>query len=404
MSYLHDLYQQWRCFPRTIKLFYCADIFFAFAQAIFATLFNLHLLEIGYTAGHIGLLQSLAALLTALIAVPIGLAGDRWGRRGLYVAGSILFSVPYMIMPWATSYPLLMGVFIVNTIGNTLMFVNESPLLAGEVSPDLRAGVFSFMMINFFIWNTLGIQLAGFLVDWLPRGALSRYEWALVVAGASGVTAGIIRSLLPFRRETPTRRGLNLRPSRATLLLALSSLLAGAYMAMTQNFNNVVLAERFQYSSASISTILTVAGVVGWFGSVLVPWTSRRLGDMKAYALVVGLQGLALAYMGFAGSPSTFLPGFWIRAVLGTMQMSLFNTFAMGVTPDDQRATANSYAMVGRNLGSAMAAKGYGAALAAGSFVLPFSVAGLCAVATAIFTLLAFRRHPVIEADPIRAQ
>jgi MFS family permease len=68
-----------------------------YTQAIFGTLFNLHLLEIGIL-DHIGTLQSLSALLIAAIAIPTGLAGDRWGRRCLYVTGSILFSVPYLIM------------------------------------------------------------------------------------------------------------------------------------------------------------------------------------------------------------------------------------------------------------------------------------------------------------------
>lgn len=133
LTYIKDLYTQWNRFPKTVKLFYFSDIFFAFAQAIFGTLFNLHLLEIGYTANHIGTLQSLSPLLIAAIAMPIGLAGGRWGRRGLYVTGSILFSVPCLIMPWLTSYPLLLGCFILGTVGNALMFMNKSPVLAGAI-------------------------------------------------------------------------------------------------------------------------------------------------------------------------------------------------------------------------------------------------------------------------------
>jgi predicted MFS family arabinose efflux permease len=403
LTYIKDLYTQWNRFPKTVKLFYFSDIFFAFAQAIFGTLFNLHLLEIGYTANHIGTLQSLSALLIAAIAIPIGLAGDRWGRRGLYVTGSILFSVPYLIMPWLTNYPLLLGFFILGTVGNALMFVNESPVLAGEVDSDQRASVFSFMMINFFIWNTLGIQLAGFLANWLPAGSLSKYEWALAVAGISGIASGLIRAFLPFRQQAPARHRVTLRPGRTPLLLALVNVLAGAFMILTQSFNNVILAERFHYSPERIATILTIAGMVGWCGSVLVPWTSRRLGDLRGYCLVVALQGLALIFMGFAGQASAFLPGFYARTVLGTMQGSLFNAFAMDVTPAEERATANSYAMVGRNLGSAIAAKGYGVSLAAGSFLVPFSVAGICAVGAALLTLFAFRKYAMTRSRPIGA-
>jgi hypothetical protein len=106
-------------------------------------------------------------------------------------------------MPWLTSYPLLLGFFILGTAGNALMVVNKSPVLAGEVDSDQRASVFSFMMINFFIWNTLGIQLAGFLANWLPAGSLSKYEWALAVAGINGIASGLTRAFLPFRQQAP---------------------------------------------------------------------------------------------------------------------------------------------------------------------------------------------------------
>lgn len=396
MAYLNDLYRQFLRFPRAIKLFYISDMFFGFAMAINSTLFNLHLLQVGFTADHIGRLQSVAALLMAACAIPVGLAGDRWGRRGMYVTGSILFSVPMMAMPFLTSFPALLAANCIATLASTLMMVNESPLLAGEVGPDQRASVFSFMMINFFVWNTLGIQIAGFLSNWLPAGHLTTYQWPLVVGAICGVVSGVIRGFLPFNRTRPERRGFNLRPSKVTVMLGLLSLLSGAFTALTQNFNNVILAKRFGFGAEYIATVLTIAGVVGWIGSLFVPWTSRKLGDLRAYASVIGLQGLVLLYLGVAATPGSFLPGFWVRAVLGTMQMSLFSAFAMDITAESERSTANSYATVGRNLGSAGAAKVYGAALAASSFTLPFSVAGIFAVGTALFAVLAFRKSRLV--------
>lgn len=399
MSYLQDLYINFTSFPRTVKLFYLTDIFFGIAQAIFSTLFNLHMLDAGFNADHIGQLQSMSSLIMAALAIPVGLAADRWGRRWFYVAGSLLFGAPYLIMPWLRSFPLMMAVWVVFSVGNTLMFVNESPLLAGEVGSDKRAAVFSFMMINFFVWNTLGIQLAGFLVNWLPHGTLTSYQWPLVVAGVSAIVSGTARGFLPFRPQAPIRRGLNLRPTRTTVMLGLVSILVGAFSALLFNFNNVILKQRFDFGSEYIATVFTIAGVVGWVGSVLVPWTSQRFGDMKACVLCIGLQsGLFLA-MGMATTPALFLSVFWTRSVLGTMQMSMWNAFAMGVTPESERATASSYSMLGRSLGSAGAAKVFGMALAAGSYVTAFSVAGLLAFAAAVFTLLAFRHESRSAAD-----
>lgn len=399
MTFFSDLYAQLRGLPRTVQLFYVSDIFFAFAQAIFTTLFNLHLLKVGYNAGHVGSLQAVSALVMALAAVPIGVMGDRFGRRGLYVAGSLLFGIPYAIMPVLTHFDLLMLAYALHTIGMTMMMVNEGPMLAGEVGPDKRASVFSFMMINFFLWNTLGIQLAGFLARWMPPGRLSEYVWPLALAAASAIISGAIRAFLPFRPQQPARQDFRILPSRTAVLLALVSVGAGAFTALLQNFNNVILAQRFGFSSETIATVLTVGGILGWIASLTVPWTSRRLGDMRGYALVVGLQGVVLVYLGLAATPAAFLPGFWLRTMLGNMQMPLYSAFAMSVTAEWERATANSYAMVGRNLGAALAARIYGVALAGGSYVLSFAAAGLLAVGTAIGTLLAFRAQSAAHPD-----
>lgn len=399
MSYIQDLYVQLRDFPRTVKFFYATDILFGFAQAIWSTLFNLHMLGAGFTADHIGQIHSVSSLVMAGLALPIGLASDRWGRRWFYVAGSILFGVPYLAAPWLTSFPLLMAAMVVVTAGTCLMFVNESPLLAGEVGPDKRASVFSFMMINFFVWNTLGIQLAGFLVRWLPAGPLTSYQWPLVIAGVCAMASGVTRVLLPFKEVPVSRRRLNLRPTRTTVMLGLVSLLVGAFSALMLGFNNVILAQRFSLGSEAISTVLTVAGVVGWVGSLLVPWTSRRLGDLKAYALIVGLQGVLLFCMGASGVPWLFLTGFWARSVLGTMQMSVWSAFSMGVTPEEERATASSYAMVGRNLGMAAAAKVFGLMLAAGAYLGAFTLAGVLALGASAFAMLAFRNRDLFVAD-----
>lgn len=182
-------------------------------------------------------------------------------------------------------------------------------------------------------------------------------------------------------------------------MLALVSLVAGGYTALMQNFNNVILTERYSFSSEQIASVLTIGGILGWVGSLFVPWTSQRIGEIRGYSLVTGLQGVVLLYLGLAASAATFLPGFWVRTILGNMQMPLFSAFAMGVTAEAERATANSYAMVGRHLGAAIAAQWFGNTLATESYLLTFSSAGALAAITAAITLLAFRSSSSATVD-----
>jgi predicted MFS family arabinose efflux permease len=399
MSLTFSPYERWRSFPRTIKLFYGTDILFAFAQAITATLFNLHLLEIGYTAAHIGRLQSTTAYLVAAIAIPIGLMGDRWGRRGLYLTGSMLMSLPYLLVPWLTNYPLLLIANLVITLGMALMYVNEPAIFAGEVPTEMRAPAFSFLMVNFFLWNTVGIQLAGLLTTWVPAGHLGKYEWPLVIAGLLGLISALMRSRLRFRAQPPASiAARSIKPSRTTVLIGLMSLLVGGFFAVT-GLLTVVLRQRLHLEDKPLATVLVAAGVLGWLGSLAVPWIVRRFGERRGYAIVMGVQAVALLGLGFSASAAPFLTSFGFRAVMGNMQMALSASFVMGVVPAAERATGNSYAMVGRNLGMAMMAGLYGSAIAQGNFWLPFSIAAGCSVCAALFVDRAFRHLPTVEQE-----
>lgn len=391
LTYFAELYQQLIGFPRSVKLFYLSDIFFGFGLAIFTTLFNLHLLASGYTADHVGRLTAIASITMALFSIPIGILADRYGRRLMYVTGSLLFGIPYMLLPFVHGFPLIAAVTVVSILGQSLMFVNETPLLAGEVEPDRRAGVFSLMFINFFIWHTLGTQMAGMLPGWLPSGGNSIYQWPLVVAGTACLGAGALRIFMPFRPQPPARAGLRLTPSRAVMAIGIYSFLGGSYSALLLSFNNVILSQRFSMSDQTIGTVLAIGGVAGWFGTLFVPWLTGRFGTHRAAVALTTLQGAVLFGLGLAAAPALYVPVLWIRSVTSTLNMSVWPTFQMEVTAAEERATATSYSIVGRNIGIAVAAPLLGGALTAGRFGLSFALAGTVGLLAALFLWVAFR-------------
>lgn len=391
LTYFADLYRQLVGFPKTVKLFYLSDVFFGVGLAVFHTLFNLHLLASGYTADHIGQLTSIASVAMALVSIPIGMLADRYGRRLMYVTGSILFGIPYMLLPFTEGFALISTVYIVSILGQSLMFVTETPLLAGEVEPDRRAGVFSLMFINFFIWNTLGTQLAGVLPDWLPHGAVSGYQWPLVLAGAACLSAGILRIFMPFRPQPPARAGLRLTPSRAVVFIGIYSFLSGSYATLLLSFNNVILNQRFGLGDQAIGTVLAVGGVVGWVGTLFVPWLTERFGAHKAGVGLTALQSLVLLSLGLAAVPALYVPVLWMRSLVSTLNMAVWPTFQMAVTAEEERATSTSYSIVGRNIGIAVAAPLLGRALAGGHYVLAFSLTAMVGLAAALFLWVAFR-------------
>lgn len=391
-SYVHGLYLQFRRFPPVIRRFYAADIWYALSRSIFSAIFNLHLMQQGFTASQLGLLQLIASLSAALFAIPVGLLADRFGRRKLYVIGSILFALPYLVLPFLSSFTAILIANTVGSLGLLIAQVNEAPLLAAEVEPADRPALFSMMMVNFMFWNIVGTQLSGFVVAWWGEGLSAPYLPALLLSGICGMITGISRGFLPFRAPTndekPKR---SYRLSRVAVALALVSLFSGGFTTLLMGFGNVILASRYQLDEVSVATILTIANGAGWAGALVVPGLSRRLGVARLTFTVILAQALLLPVMGLIGGPGLYQGAFWLREFLGTMQMTVWGAFAMEVAPEQERATVNSFAMVGRSLGAAGAAQAFGIALSARAYPLAFVTAGALALLCAAMLFLFFR-------------
>lgn len=270
VPYVHGLYLQFRRFPTAIRRFYFADIWFALSRSNFGAIFNLHLMQQGYTASQIGLLHLVASLSSALLAIPIGFWTDRIGRRRLYVCGSLPFAFPYLVLPFCSSFPAIVALNTLGMVGLLMAQVNETPLLAAEVRVPDHPGVFSIMMVNFMFWNIIGTQLNGFTVKWWGTGISAPYMPALILSGICGMITGGLCFLLPFRKGTlnvePTRSYL---PSRIAIALALISLFSGGFTVLFQGFSNVILVDRYHLNEMAMATTLTIANIAGWTGAWL---------------------------------------------------------------------------------------------------------------------------------------
>ncbi|MCG0239865.1 MAG: MFS transporter, partial [Firmicutes bacterium] len=396
-----------------IRYFLAGDIFFGLAQGLVTLVLNLHLLDLGLTADHIGHHQALGGLVMATLAIPAGMAADRWGRRGMYLAGSYGFALPLLVLPWVTAYPGLIALYAVYYLAFTLMFTTEFPLLAEEVPPEARTRLFSLVFVNFFLWQSLGTLAGGVLPRWLPPGRTA-YHGVIVLAGVLGLGAGLLRTRMPLTgryrhagagggaaepdggAESPAggtgrpdgspgaghagspvggRLGIRLAAWAPLLTMGLLSALFGAGEALLANFGNVILRERFGLPDPAIGRLLTLAGVAGAAGNLLVPRLSDRLGQVPALVTAVLLMVPSLLLCGYSPSLVLFLTGFYARSILQFMSRPLTSALAMSAVPAHRRSAMSSFQMVGFNGGAALAARAYGALLARGDYRTPFLLA-----------------------------
>lgn len=378
-----DYWREVRGYSRALQLFFLSDMLLAFAMSSLSLLYNLHLLDLGYTADDIGVLNALASVAQAVLAVPLGLLADRIGRQRVYAGGGWLHAIALLAAVWTRRFPLLLLFNALMQVGFIALLVGEQPILTGEVPSGRSAMLLSLMFINFFAWNTLGVLLAGYLPVWLPYGLHTHYQAALTIAAAWALAAALVRSFMRPKAGGRVLGRTRLAPSRHVLQWAVITIFASMPITLLTNFGNVILDQRYHLDSGRIGLVTTASMVAAVIASWFAPGLAERWGQ-RATLLAVSLAMALIMIVGGVATPLPwFLFVFLARNALTMIRTPVGGAFSMETTPPAERTTMTSYSQVGAAIGTAVAAKAFGALLASEHYGLSFFLAAGAALLAA---------------------
>jgi predicted MFS family arabinose efflux permease len=374
----------------TVNVYLWSVVAFGLGTSIFDLVYNLHLLELGFSASDLGTLWAIGLAVMGVAAIPTGLLADRLGRRWFFVGGSLLFGASMLAVPFATSLAVLAAIQVLNALGAIAMFTTESATMAGEVEPHQQTTLFSAYYVVYLLADAVGSLLGGQLPHLLPTGA-SPYQATLIVAGGLGLGIGIIRLFLRLRPESlggervhpiPARRPM--LPSAGMLRLALLAFLVGGSATLAMRYLNVVLQAGYGWDVRAISVIFVVMSLVGFLGAATTPRLSEKLGGARAAVFAMLL--ICVAQLAAASAPTALLllGPLVVRQAAHYFQMPILETFAVGRAAPEVRSAAASYREVGFYLGGAISATGYGALLDSGMYPHAFVLSALLALAAAV--------------------
>ncbi|MGQ9549592.1 MAG: MFS transporter [Roseiflexus sp.] len=247
--------------------------------------------DLGWSAGAIGLVLAIRQLTQQGLTIFGGALADRFGAKGLIVAGMFIRAISFSALAGASTYPLLMVSAIMAALGGALF---DSPSLAAMVAltrPDERNRYFAVLGIV----RNLGMSLGP-----LAGAALLRIDFAFVAIASAGcffIAAGVTLLLLPPVRVATERNEL-----LAGILLALRD---RRFMA----FNALLMGYWFMWVQLTISLPLMARALAGTADAV--SWL---------YALNAGM-GIVLQY------PVVRIAERWLRPLpvlmIGIMLMAL---------------------------------------------------------------------------------
>ena len=178
-TYLHAV----RGFSRNARLFLLTlGLATLIIDGVYAVVFNLYLLRLGYDPAFVGRINSAGLLTFALASLPAGELGKRYGSRrsmiiGLWIvfAGSITLPLAGVVAP-DTQAAWLFASYVTMFLGYSLFFVNGVPFLMGATTVEQRNHAFAVQTAIFSLAAFMGGLLGGLLPGFFARADRQRYQ------------------------------------------------------------------------------------------------------------------------------------------------------------------------------------------------------------------------------------
>ena len=189
--------------PQRNILLYMAAIglvSFTLDGGIYAVVYNLFVLRLGYGPDFVGLLASVSLVGFTLAGAVAGPLGDRVGSRRMMLFGLGAMAVGLGLMPLTALAPTeyqsfaLIALFSAANMGLAVFFVNASPYISAVAAPSVLERAFAYQTALWAFCAFLGSLVGGYETDAQQATTRGKHKtttaWQLLMTVATGAEAG----------------------------------------------------------------------------------------------------------------------------------------------------------------------------------------------------------------------
>jgi len=401
-----------RGFGRDARLTFLAAALLWFSVfGVYAVLFNLYLLRLGFGPEFVGLANAGGLLSGALFSLPSGELGRRWSSRKAIVLGLILAVAGHGLVPLAEVLPAdvrpawVLLTYFAGCLGALAVYmVNVTPYLMGATSAQQHNHAFSLLSAiptaAAFLGALVGGLLPGALAGLLGTTLQSPtpYGLSLLLAALLLVPAVVAATRCGEPAvDTSPQPGHPAEPSSGAPIALMGALAAVLFVracgqGTTRVFFNVYMDDGLGAETALIGALSAISQLVAIPAALAVPSLASRCGNARTYTAAIFAMGLSLV-------PLALWPR-WDAAALGYLGSTVFfaianpsiTVFSQSLVPPRWRPTMEGTVMTSVNLGRAAMAFGGGYIIAHSGYRALWLAGGALIVAGALLFWAYFRR------------
>ncbi|GIU85062.1 MAG: MFS transporter [Acidimicrobiales bacterium] len=253
-----------------------------------------------------GLLGSAFIVVSVFATIPAGWIADHYRRTRVIGWTLASWSVLILLSATAVNYLNLLFARMVMGIGQSVDDPASTSLLADYYPARMRAKVFSFTQVSFFLGTGIGIALGGLVAE-----ALS-WRWAFALVGVPGslVALAVFRLREPRRGESDLPEDLSVEdiermpPEKSriptTAELGFVPFLRLAFTQLRTEVAMIFRIRTMRYILVGVAALLfTVSGIGFWLTTYHVEYSGMTETQAAAFAgLVLGAGGIGGTFLG----------------------------------------------------------------------------------------------------------
>jgi MFS family permease len=390
------------------KLYMVATALQGLSSGIWAVIFNLYLnlKAVGFQPDFIGLMFTVSAIATGLVALPAGLLCERLGPKKALLIGFMANFVNLAQIVILQPSILLVASLSSGLIG-TVAWVAAAPFMMENSTQEERTYFFSVDWAIMIIMGVIGNYVGGLMPNLLntflglPTGANGSpigYRISLGISMALALTMVIpvllikedrmlqrqkISDLISFR---------NIRSHRTILKFMIPTAMIGFGAGFIVPLFNLFFSLKFSASLEQIGLISSLSSITLGIGTLAAPALSKRLGRVKSIAVCEFLSMPFIMLMTLAPNLALASSAFITRNALMNMAGPISSTLQMELVTETERATTNGLMVMADGVPRALTASVSGKMMTESDFFTPFLVTTLTYFVASSLYFMFFRK------------
>jgi MFS family permease len=365
---------------RKFWIFFSAAFFLDLGLSLYFFLFNLFLVEHGFTERRLGFIG--AAMTTGTLAgsIPVGILAKRWGLRPLLLACFVGAPILCVFRTFFFAIEVQIALAFFAGVAMSAYAVCLSPAIARLTTPENRSFAFSIVFATGIGAGSIAGLLGGYLPDLWKSASASGHAaegMRLVLLLSSGITMLGVWPLLKLRFTTEREVKHKTRLFSPFLFrflpaIAVWSVATGFFVP----FASVYFSKHLHMPLAKIGIVFSLSQLVQVFAVLLAPLLFRAFGTVTGVAMTQLATGGALFMMSRTENVSVAVVVYLILTGVQWMSGPGVYSLVMNRTSDEQQSsasamqnvvTSSSQAAASATAGSLFERHGYSSPLAGGA-------------------------------------